>query len=241
MSAGPAATPDTTGLLKMRDLAERSGVSAGTIKHYLREGVLGDDEGIVRTSRNMAWYPPEFVERIKLVKRLQEERFMPLRLIKSVMDRGPEQAAAMVEVEDRILERALAEQPGERLSKAHARERYGVPQNVLDRLAEIRVLTPDRRGYDRDDVQIIEAISRFRASGYDEALGFTVFDTLRYREALQPLVEDEVRTLLDRLAGEVPVERAAGIIASGAEPLRDLIGAMHAKLLLAELRRQHGA
>lgn len=241
MSAGPAAMPDTTGLLKMRDLAERSGVSAGTIKHYLREGVLGDDEGIVRTSRNMAWYPPEFVERIKLVKRLQEERFMPLRLIKGVMDRGPEQAAAMVEVEDRILERALAAQPGERLSRTQVRERYGVPQNVLDRLAEIAVLTPDRRGYDREDVQVIEAISRFRASGYDEALGFTVFDTLRYREALQPLVEDEVRTLLDRLAGEVPVERAAGIIASGAEPLRGLIGAMHAKLLLAELRRQRGA
>ncbi len=225
----------------MRDLAEQSGVSAGTIKHYLREGVLGDDAGIVRTSRNMAWYPPEFVDRIKLVKRLQEERFMPLRLIKGVMDRGPDQAAAMVEVEDRILERAIAGQSGERLSKTQARERYGVPQNVLDRLAEIAVLTPDRRGYDREDVQIIEAISRFRASGYDEALGFTVFDTLRYREALQPLVEDEVRTLLDRLAGEVPVERAAGIIASGAEPLRELIGAMHAKLLLAELRRQRGA
>jgi DNA-binding transcriptional MerR regulator len=233
-------TPQTAGLLKMRDLAERSGVSAGTIKHYLREGVLGDDTGIVRTSRNMAWYPPDFVERIQLVKRLQEERFMPLRVIKSVMDRGPEQAAALVEVEDRIVERALEAQPGERLSRTQVRERYGVPQNVLDRLAEIAVLTPDRRGYDRNDVLIIEAISRFRASGYDEALGFTVFDTLRYREALQPLVEVEVRTLLDRLAGEVPVERAAGIIASGAEPLRDLIGAMHAKLLLAELRRQHG-
>jgi DNA-binding transcriptional MerR regulator len=240
MTAVPATTPDTSGLLKMRDLAERSGVSAGTIKHYLREGVLGDDAGIVRTSRNMAWYPPDFVDRVKLVKRLQEERFMPLRLIKGVMDRGPEQAAALVAVEDRIVERALEAQPGERLSKADARERYGVPQNVLDRLAEIAVLTPDRRGYDRDDVLIIEAISRFRASGYDEALGFTVFDTLPYRDALQPLVESEVRTLLDRLAGEVPVERAADIIAAGAEPLRDLLGAMHAKLLLAELRRQRG-
>ena len=50
-----------------------------------------------------------------------------------------------------------------------------------------------------------------------------------------------MRTLLDRLAGEVAVERAAEIIASGAEPLRELIGAMHSKLLLAELRRQRGA
>jgi hypothetical protein len=103
------------------------------------------------------------------------------------------------------------------------------------------VLSPTSRGYDADDVAIMKAISRFRAGGYDEALGFTVYDTLRYREALAPLVEEEVRTLLDRLAGEVEVERAVEIIAAGADPLRDLIGAMHSKLLLAELRRQLGA
>jgi hypothetical protein len=53
-------------------------------------------------------------------------------------------------------------------------------------------------------------------------------------------VEEEVRTLLDRLA-EVDVDRAVEIIAAGAEPLRDLIGAMHSKLLLAELRHQRDA
>jgi hypothetical protein len=36
----------------------------------------------------------------------------------------------------------------------------------------------------------------------------------------------------------VDVERAVAIISSGAEPLRELIGAMHSKLLLAELRGQ---
>jgi DNA-binding transcriptional MerR regulator len=208
------------GLLKMSELAERSGVSAGTIKHYLREGLLGEGDDIVRTSRNMAYYPPEYVDRIKLIKRLQEDRFMPLRVIK-----------------DRIVERAVAQREGERTSAAEVRRRYDIPGNVLDRLAELEVLTPTARGYDADDVKIIEAISRFRAGGYDERLGFTVFDTLRYRDALAPLVEEEVRTLLDRLA-EVEVERAVAIIAAGAEPLRDLIGAMHSKLLLAELRRQ---
>jgi hypothetical protein len=86
-------------------------------------------------------------------------------------------------------------------------------------------------------VAIIQAISRFRAGGYEEDIGFTVYDTLRYREALEPLVEDEVGMLLDRLAGKVEVERAVEIIASGTEPLRELIGAMHSKLLLAALRQ----
>ncbi len=227
-------------LLRMRELAERSGVSAGTIKHYLREGLLGDGSEVVRTSRNMAYYPPEFVERVKLIKRLQEERYMPLRLIREVMERGPEQAAALVEQRDAILDRALEMAPGARLPAKEVAARYAVPKNVLDRLAELGVLTPERSGYDGEDVRVIEAIARFRESGYDEALGFTVFDTLRYKEALAPLVEDEIRTLLDRLTGEVSAERAAEIISNGSGPLRELIGAMHSKLLRAELERQRG-
>jgi DNA-binding transcriptional MerR regulator len=209
-------------LLKMSELAERSGVSAGTIKHYLREGLLGQGDDVVRTSRNMAYYPPDYVERIRTIKRLQEERYMPLRAIKEA------------------LERAAADRDDHRVGVGEARRRYDVPQNALDRLEEIGVLTPTAKGYDADDLKIVEAISRFRAGGYDEALGFTVYDTLRYKEALTPLVEEEVRVLLERVAGEVTVDRAVEIIASGAEPLRDLIGAMHSKLLLAELRRQRG-
>ena len=171
---------------------------------------------------------------------------MPLKAIKRVLEEeDPDRLAALVEIEDRILDRAVrATETGPtrpRVSRAEARRRYDVPGVVLDRLAELEVLTPNGRGYDAYDLQIIEAIARFRAGGYDERLGFTVYDTLRYRDALAPLVEEEVRTLLDRLAGEVDVDRAAEIIASGAQPLRDLIGAMHSKLLLEELRRQQGA
>jgi DNA-binding transcriptional MerR regulator len=224
-------------LLKMSELAERSGVSAGTIRHYLREGLLGDGGAVVRTSRNMAYYPPEYVQRIELIKRLQEERFMPLRVIKGALAQDPDRVRALIELEDRILERALAgAEERKRVSAKELRERYEIPRNVLQRLAEIGVLTPNRNGYDQDDVKIVEAIASFRAGGYDEALGFTVYDTLRYREALEPLVRAEVQALLERLAGEVEVERAMEIVAAGVEPLRELIGAMHSKLLLAELR-----
>jgi DNA-binding transcriptional MerR regulator len=225
------------GLLKMSELAERSGVSAGTIKHYLREGLLGAGGDVIRTSRNMAYYPPDYVGRIRLIKRLQEERFMPLRVIRQVMSDDPDRATRMIELEDRILERAIEAGESGRTSRESVAQTYDVPANVIARLEELGVLTPDARGYDTDDAAIIEAISRFRAGGYEEAIGFTVYDTLRYREALEPLVEEEVRVLLDRLAGEVDVERAVEIISSGAAPLRDLIGAMHSKLLLAALRR----
>jgi DNA-binding transcriptional MerR regulator len=221
-------------LLRMGELAEASGVSAATIKHYLREGLLPEP---VKTSRNMAYYPPEFVDRIRLIKQLQEERFMPLRVIRSMLDDDPDRARTLVELEDRILERALA---GERTrtSAAEVRERYDVPAEVLDRLEEIEVLSPNSRGYTPSDVKIIEAISRFRAGGYEEAIGFTVYDTLRYKRAMEDLVREEVEVLMDRVAGKMDPDRAMELIEAGAEPLKDLIAAMHTKCLVAELERQ---
>src|SRR5271167_59395 len=166
---GTGDSPLERPLLKMSELAERSGVSAGTIRYYLREGLLGEGADIVRTSRNMAYYPLEYVQRIELIKRLQEERFMPLRVIKGALQDDPERLRALIELEDRILERALkSADERTRVSMKVVRERYEIPRNVLERLAEIGVLTPTRSGYDQDDVKIIEAIASFRAGGYEE-------------------------------------------------------------------------
>ncbi len=220
--------------MKMSELVDASGVPAATIKHYLREGLLPEP---IKTSRNMAWYRPETVERIALIRRLQEERFMPLKAIRSVLEEDSDQAVALLEVEDSILERALS---GERTRTAPAevRRAYGVPAEVLDRLAEIGILTPNSRGYSPEDVRIIEAISRFRAGGYDEQTGFTVYDTLRYRAALDDLVREEVDVLMERLGDELSDEQARRLIESGVEPLRDFIAALHTKLMLEELRRR---
>ena len=222
------------GLLKMSELVEASGVPAATIKHYLREGLLPEP---IKTSRNMAWYRPETVERIALIRRLQDERFMPLKAIRAVLDEDSEQAMALLEVEDSILERALS---GERTrtGAAEVRRAYGIPAEALDRLAEIGILTPNSRGYSPEDVRIIEAISRFRAGGYDEQTGFTVYDTLRYRSALEELVREEVDVLMERLGDELSDDQARRLIESGVEPLRDFIAALHTKLMLEEVRRR---
>lgn len=234
MSAIDQATRTGEQLLKMSELVEASGVSGATIKHYLREGLLPEP---IKTSRNMAYYRPETVERIEVIKRLQEERFMPLKAIRSVLSEDPEQAKALLEVEDRIIDRAFATER-KRTSAAEVREAYGMPAEVLDRLAEIGILTPNSRGYSPSDVSIIEAISRFRASGYDEKTGFTVYDTLRYRRALEALVKEEVDVLMERLDGEVEPDRAVELIEAGAEPLRDFIAALHTKLMVEEVERR---
>jgi DNA-binding transcriptional MerR regulator len=223
-------------MLRMGQLAEASGVPAATIKHYLREGLLPEP---VKTSRNMAYYPPEFIERIRLIKQLQEERYMPLKVIRELLEDSPERATALIELGDRLLERARAGE-SERVSPAEVRHRHGVPQEALDRLAELDVLSPDEDGYSPSDVRVVEAISRFRAGGYDERIGFTVYDTIRYKQAMSALVEQEVDVLMERLAGEMDPDRAMELIEAGIQPLNDLLSALHTKQLVAELERRRG-
>src|SRR5687768_1389900 len=125
------------GLLRMGELAEAAGVSAGTIKHYLREGLLPEP---VKTSRNMAWYPREFVERVQLIKQLQEERFLPLKVIREVLAQdagGADRLRALIDLEDRVLERALSGQDSRGLSAREVRKRYGLPGEALERLEQL--------------------------------------------------------------------------------------------------------
>ena len=226
--------------LKISELAAAAGVPVATVRHYLREGLLPEPE---KTSRNMAYYPPELVERIQLIKQLQEDRYLPLKVIRELLESGdgdPDRLRALIELEDRILERTLAGER-KRVSAREVRRRYDMPKEVLERLAELVVLSPDGRGYSPSDVRIVEAISRFRAGGYDERIGFTVYDTLLYKRALEGLVKQEVDVLMERLAGEMDPDDAMALIEAGNQPLNDLLAAMHTKSLVAELERRRGS
>ena len=69
--------------MKMRDLVKRTGVSKEMIHYFTREGLLPDIE---KTSPNQAVYNEEHVERLRLIKNLQEKHFLPIPLIKKIIN-----------------------------------------------------------------------------------------------------------------------------------------------------------
>lgn len=71
--------------LKIGQLAKISGVPVSTIKFYLKEGLI---EAPVRSSGRMSYYGREHVDRIALIKKLQQERFLPLNVIKKIVSTG---------------------------------------------------------------------------------------------------------------------------------------------------------
>jgi len=235
------AGPDTGAAeptLKISELAEAAGVPVATVRHYLREGLLPEGR---KTSRNMAYYPAATVDRIRLIKLLQEERFMPLKVIRELLERekgDPGAVRNLLAEADRGIDRALARER-ERTPAVEVSERLAVPLEVLDRLAEVGILSPADAGYTPADVRIVEAIARFRAGGYDERIGFTVYDAARFLEPLRALAHREVELLSERLVGRFEPDRAAELVEAGIDPLADLIAAMNAKLITAELESHH--
>src|SRR3546814_13339609 len=69
--------------MRMRELEKKTGVGRETIRYYIREGLLPDPE---RPTPNSASYCEEHVARLRAIKRLQEERFLPLAIIRTLLD-----------------------------------------------------------------------------------------------------------------------------------------------------------
>src|SRR5690606_29349592 len=68
---------------RMKDLCEATGLPRQAIHFYIQEGLLPPG---VKTGRNMAFYGEAHLERLKTIKRLQHERFLPLKAIKALLD-----------------------------------------------------------------------------------------------------------------------------------------------------------
>lgn len=70
-------------LLRIGELAQLTKVSTRTIRFYVEEGLLPEP---VKTNRNMAYYDPECIPKIKSIKKAQTERFMPLVVIGQLLE-----------------------------------------------------------------------------------------------------------------------------------------------------------
>jgi DNA-binding transcriptional MerR regulator len=223
-------------LLKISELARRSGVSVGTIRFYIREGLL--PRPTVKTSRNMAYYDESFVSRIRLVRRLQEERRLPLSMIRSIVSGGDEDHDAvpsLVELEAKAAAALEAEEHGEEIGERELIERTGITRDDLDELRALELITT--RGtaraprYAAVDVAIVEAIARARALGLTREL-FPTSDLGVYVRAIRALVAEEVSLFAKRTRGRelpLPPDR---LLEAAVNLMGELIRHLRKKLIL---------
>lgn len=226
----PAASP-----VKMSALARLSGVPAATIKHYLREGLI--PRSLTKTSRNMAVYDPALAERIKRIKTLQREHFLPLRVIKSVLDGGP--SAADDAATAAAIERTLTSMTGGEARTERELLAGGASPDELRFFESIRVVRPTRRGDERvfaaEDVALLRVLGAARRAGITpEMLPAGIVAT--YMRAIQDLVKVELELFR---VGVVPHAGAdlASLTSAATRLSEELVVLVRRKLLLPTLQR----
>src|SRR3990172_4971016 len=133
-------------------LARAAGVSRATVKHYIDLGLLLEP---VRTAPNMAYYDPECVARIALVRRLQSERHLPLQVIAEMLrSQGPdevERAFALNRALQADLLDILSGGESKPVRRAEILAIDGITPEVLESLEKMNLVRAGKRGGDAYD------------------------------------------------------------------------------------------
>ncbi|MCB9563553.1 MAG: MerR family transcriptional regulator [Kofleriaceae bacterium] len=239
--------------MKISDLARQSGVPAPTIKHYMREGLLPGPHR--RTSRNMAYYDARLAERVRVIKELQQERFLPLRVIVDLLEPAP---SAQIRADlDELQRRQLgALAPAVRAGGLKARRQRGDAarrRSRTDVLASLQISAEDLALLDRlglaqpaatrggdpiytgHDLDLLEVIDETRSRGMGDLFPMEILAP--YVEAVRTLVRFEIDMFRGRvLAGARLPAMSLDEVAREATALGErMVVAMRAKLAVAEI------
>lgn len=228
MSATAASTPR----YRMGDLCALTGLPRQVIHFYIHEGLVPEGR---KTGKTMAYYGPEHLERIRLVKKLQEERFLPLKAIKALFDAEldaftPEQRTHLAAVATRV-RGDLGAPSGDRVDVMALAVERGVSAREIEELAEVGILRvlkegPSRWTIDRRDVELVSLFGDFRRAGFTEDLGFMPRDLAIYVEAAAHMLRRETELVAKRAVLLAP-ERLARMLEEGLPIVHAIVARHH--------------
>lgn len=226
---------------KMKDLCERTGLDRQVIHFYIQQGLLPEGR---KTGRNMAYYGEQHVERIKLIRKLQHERFLPLKAIKALLEErddafSPDQQRMLSDVKAHLSFARTTD--GARLTGDHpatvllsdALVRFNLTRPDVDELAEVGLIAivedeRKRAAVSRDDLWMLELFGQLRGAGFTREMGFGARDFTMIDEAVTTLFRKETVLLAKRLAHLPPseiavlVERALPILSAALVRAHDM-------------------
>lgn len=221
--------------MRMRELESKTGVGRETIRFYIREGLLPEPD---RVSRNSAFYSDDHVARVRAIKRLQEERFLPLGVIKTLLDAEDGDrwlhAGAFPEIDSLL--RMRLDGSGQRLSRAEVLVQTGCQPEQFDEAVALGTVTIDASGrISQRDAAILSCHARLHNVGFTPERGFAGENMTFFSELIDWLVTQELRLFFDNTAGEVDELQALDMAENGLSAINDMLGHLHTREILRRL------
>lgn len=236
------------GLLRISDLARETGVSTATIKFYIREKLL--PAPTLKTGRNMAYYDRSFVTRIRFIKELQQKRFLPLDVIRAILDQNdaiisPREVDTLLGLEGTFYESIHFAPEQLPLTLDQAEARFGIPRDRIEFAVQQGALsTVSRSGVaylEGDDLLMMETMAELEKAGLDEAIFPQELSLPIYVGAIEGLAREELKMFSRAVTGKVNEGEVATMALAGVRLMERFLVLLRRKLLLRliqELRQE---
>jgi DNA-binding transcriptional MerR regulator len=221
--------------MRMRELEKASGVGRETIRYYIREGLLPEPD---RASRNSAFYSDDHVTRLKAIKRLQEERFLPLAVIRSLLD-AEDGSRWLAPEAFPMLDTMLAARLGtdsRKLPVARVMADYGMDATTIADHAAAGMVSVDSDGMvTAEDAAILKTMKELADIGFTDEMGFTGDQIKFYADFVDWVTTQEMRLFFERTAGHVGEARALDMAERGVGAVNELLSQLRTRTLLRKL------
>ena len=228
--------------MKMNELERRTGVGRETIRFYIREGLLPEPQ---RRARNVALYSDVHVQRLRMIRRLKEERFLPLDIIRRILLGDPTALPAATDPFGELaplLSTRLGvgeDEPPVELETLIAGDEQAA-QDVAA-MRESGVISVRKEGgkavVSRLDGRIVALWRDLRRAGYEPA-AFPVDYIQLYMDALRPMATEEAARFFAGFEGRIEQDDAAERAQAGVEIINTLIAALRTRFLLEEVAQR---
>jgi DNA-binding transcriptional MerR regulator len=208
--------------VRISELAERTGIPKETIHYYLREGVLRRPHK--KRGKNRTDYNESYVEQIHIIKKLQNNYFLPLSVIKKIIREQKRQSPfekssfQLLNEYFKPLERLLT---SEITGREAFREATGLSSRWLATMEEWNVITAKIKNgqpvYSQDDVIIGKLLVDMARLGFGPKDGYDPENIRRISDFVRNYVQTSQRNYyrsnLERvISKEEPTEKEVKII-----------------------------
>jgi len=229
-------------LMKISKLSEITGVARDAIHFYIKEGLLPKP---IKTKKNMAYYDKTYVERIKLIKELQNKRFLPLQVIKQILSDsedsiGMDEIKTILELDGKLFRNMESSPDFKPMTIDELSERTGLLAEEIEKLRALGVLAPeedvDEEVFGEDAIRIVEVWAKLRESGFTEERGFSVEIIEMYREIIDVLAKREIQIFANKVTGKISEDEAATMAEIAIPLLNSLIGLLRKQSIVRAVR-----
>ena len=226
--------------MKISELARRSQVSKETIHYYIREGLLPKPK---KLARNVADYDESYVERIRLIKELQNQRFLPLSIIKRIMRsrKSSPERESLLQLQHHYFRPVDQLLPTEIVGEDAFREATGLGRKWLAKMEEWGIITPEIRDgqkvYSQDDVTLGRVIVDMDRIGLGPKDGFDPEALRHYKDMFREIVATSHRYYMLGALGKLSPEEYSIRAAKGREVMSVFFYHLYRKLSREEYRK----